>query len=183
MNGSAKPSRGASVAAQPMTNIAIFTTGGTLDKVYFDANSEFQVGEPGIVELLHEANVTVDYTVESLMRKDSLELTDEDRRLIRRRVADSTSTRFVITHGTDTMIETAKVLLDVEAKTIVLTGSMQPARLRVSDAAFNVGCAITAAQTLPPGVYIAMNGRIHDPRRVRKDRIAQRFENVEDTDI
>ena len=158
-------------------HITIFTTGGTLDKVYFDANSEFQVGDPGVVELLAEANVTVDHSVISLMRKDSLDLTDDDRRLIRRHVADAASDHIVITHGTDTMIETALELLDIPAKTIVLTGSMQPARLRVSDAAFNVGAAMIAAQTLGTGVYIVMNGRVHDPRTTHKNRAARRFEN------
>jgi len=158
-------------------HITIFTTGGTLDKVYFDANSEFQVGDPGVVELLAEANVTVDHSVISLMRKDSLDLTDDDRQLIRRRVADADSDRIVITHGTDTMVDTANVLLDIAGKTIVLTGSMQPARLRVSDAAFNVGSAILAVQTLEPGVYIVMNGRVHDPRTTHKNRSARRFED------
>jgi L-asparaginase len=158
-------------------HITIFTTGGTLDKVYFDANSEFQVGDPGVVELLAEANVTVEYTVISLMRKDSLDLTDDDRRLIRGHVADADSDRIVITHGTDTMIDTAHMLLDIPDKTIVMTGSMQPAMLRVSDAAFNVGSAIIAAQTLDPGVYIVMNGRVLDPRTTHKNRAERRFED------
>ena len=155
--------------------IKIFTTGGTLDKVYFDANSEFQVGEPGIVELLAEANVAFDYEVETLMRKDSLDLTDEDRRLIHERVAADSADRVLITHGTDTMLDTANLLTDIRDKTIVLTGAMQPARLRVSDAAFNVGAAVLAAQTLPPGVYVVMNGCVFDPRKARKDRERQRF--------
>jgi L-asparaginase len=156
--------------------ITIFTTGGTLDKVYFDAMSEFQVGDPGVVELLREANVTAEYTVVPLMRKDSLNLTDEDRQIIRSHVTESSSDRIVITHGTDTMVDTALELLDVPAKTIVLTGSMQPARLRISDAAFNVGCAVTAVQTLEAGVYIVINGKIHDPRTTHKNRSALRFE-------
>jgi len=156
--------------------ITIFTTGGTLDKVYFDANSEFQVGEPGIAELLTEANVTVEYTIESLMRKDSLDMTDADRELIRRRVVDNAAQQIVITHGTDSMVATARLLTGIAKKTIVLTGSMQPARQRISDAAFNVGCAITAVQTLPAGVYIAMNGEIHDPETTHKNRAARRFE-------
>ncbi len=156
--------------------VKIFTTGGTLDKVYYDANSEFQVGDPGIVEVLHEANVALDYDVESLMRKDSLDLTDDDRSLIHDRVAGDPASRILITHGTDTMIDTAKALMDIDGKTIVLTGSMQPARLRVSDAAFNVGAAVVAVQTLPAGVYVVMNGRVFDPATARKNRRAQRFE-------
>lgn len=158
--------------------ITIFTTGGTLDKVYFDAQSEFQVGDPGVVELLAEANVTVEYTVVPLMHKDSLDLTNEDRQLIRDRVATAEADRIVITHGTDTMVDTARLLLDVADKTIVMTGSMQPARLRVSDAAFNVGCAITAVQILDPGVYIVMNGRVYDPRLTTKNRAERRFEEA-----
>ncbi len=163
---------------RPLVSVKIFTTGGTLDKVYFDAGSEFQVGEPGIVEVLHEANVAFDYDVESLMRKDSLDLTDEDRALIRDRVAAEPSSRILITHGTDTMIDTARELMGIEGKTIVLTGSMQPARLRVSDAAFNVGAAVMAVQTLPVGVYVVMNGCVFDPRTARKNRAHQRFEMV-----
>ena len=156
--------------------VKIFTTGGTLDKVYFDANSEFQVGDPGIVEVLHEANVAFKYEVESLMRKDSLDLTNEDRSLIRSRVAADSASRIIITHGTDTMIETANSLTGIDGKTVVLTGSMQPARLRVSDAAFNVGAAVVAVQTLPAGVYVVMNGCVFDPRTARKNREQQRFE-------
>jgi L-asparaginase len=156
--------------------IKIFTTGGTLDKVYFDANSEFQVGEPGIVELLIEANVAFAYTVESLMRKDSLDLTDADRSLIHDRVAADSADRILITHGTDTMVRTANLLTGIEHKTIVLTGAMQPARLRVSDAAFNVGAAVVAVQTLPAGVYVVMNGCVFDPRTAHKNQRQQRFE-------
>ncbi len=163
----------------PLVTVKIFTTGGTLDKVYFDANSEYQVGDPGIVEVLHEANVAFEYEVESLMRKDSLDLTDEDRSLIRERVAAESASHILITHGTDTMIETANELTDIEGKTIVLTGSMQPARLKVSDAAFNVGAAAVAVQTLPAGVYVVMNGCVFDPRTARKNRAQQRFEVCE----
>lgn len=156
----------------------IFTTGGTIDKIYFDAKSEFQVGEPQMAELLREANVSVDFQVESLMRKDSLDLTDADRQLIRDRVAGDPSTRILVTHGTDTMIDTAKALLGIAGKTIVLTGAMQPASLRISDAVFNIGYAVAAAQLLAPGVYIAMNGRVFDPRSAKKNVQKHRFEEI-----
>ncbi len=156
----------------------IFTTGGTIDKIYFDASSEFQVGDPAIMQLLQEENVGFHYEVESLLRKDSLELTDADRQLIRTRVQHDDSDRIVVTHGTDTMVASAMQLLGVEAKTIVLTGSMQPAKLRVSDAVFNIGCAITAVQLLDPGVYIVMHGRVFDPRITRKNVQDQCFEEV-----
>ena len=159
--------------------IRIFSTGGTIDKIYFDAKSEFEVGNPQAGVLLAEANVSFDYEVVSVLRKDSLELTDADRELIRDRVIMDDCDRIVITHGTDTMVQTARVLQDsVDGKVVVLTGSMQPAGQRVTDAIFNVGFAIAAVQLLPEGVWIAMNGRIHDPAITRKNVAANRFERV-----
>jgi L-asparaginase len=160
--------------------VHIFTTGGTIDKVYFDAKSTYQVGEPQIGELLVEANVGVPFRVTSLLRKDSLELDAADRALIAQQVAAAEETRVLITHGTDTMVETARGLLEVTDKTVVLVGAMQPARLRVSDAFFNIGFAFAAVQLLPPGVYIAMNGRVFDPRTARKNVAAHRFESAGD---
>lgn len=159
-------------------DIQIFTTGGTIDKTYFDAKSEYEVGEPQILEILREANVTVAYEVETLLRKDSLDLTDEDRDLIRTRVARATCPRILITHGTDTMVLTAQALQEVEDKTIVLVGSLSPAQFKDSDAAFNIGFSVAAVQALPPGVYIAMNGRLFDPAHVRKNRARNQFEEA-----
>ena len=156
--------------------IEIFTTGGTIDKLYFDAKSSFQVGDPQITELLREANLTLELKVTPLLRKDSLEMTAADRDVIRSAVSQSSSAQVVVTHGTDTMVETALTLLGISGKTIVLTGAMQPARFRLTDALFNVASALTAAQTLPHGVYIAMNGRIFDPRQTRKNVAENRFE-------
>ena len=158
--------------------IHVITTGGTIDKVYFDANSEFQVGRPMIEELLQEAHVTAEVTIEPVLAKDSLDLTDADRQLIRDRVVACPAERILITHGTDTMAETGRALKGVAGKTIVLTGSMQPARFRSTDAVFNVGFALGAVQSLPPGVYIAINGQVFDPERVRKNRARQRFEEA-----
>lgn len=158
--------------------IAILTTGGTIDKVYFDAKSTFEVGEPHILELLREANLSIDCQVTPLLRKDSLELTEEDRQLVRQAVENSSIDCIVITHGTDTMITTALALTGIPGKTIVLTGSMQPARFRATDALFNVASAITAVQLLPAGVYIAMNGRIFDPMKTRKNLELNRFEEL-----
>jgi L-asparaginase len=159
-------------------HIKFFTTGGTIDKVYFDAKSEFEVGPPQVTELLADANVTFAYEVESILRKDSLDLTDADRALIREHIAADAATHIVITHGTDTMIQTALTLRDISGKTIVLTGSMQPALLRVTDAGFNLGTAVAAAQMLPPGVYIAMNGRIFNPTMIQKNILKNRFEEI-----
>ena len=158
--------------------LEIFTTGGTIDKVYFDAKSTFEVGDPQIEEVLREANLAIDYRVTSLMRKDSLELTDTDRSLIRAAVEKTPSRQIVITHGTDTMINTAQNLGDIPGKTVVLTGAMQPARFRFTDAVFNIASAMMAAQTLPAGVYIAMNGRIFDPLTARKNTALNRFEDT-----
>jgi L-asparaginase len=158
--------------------LEIFTTGGTIDKVYFDAKSTFEVGDPQIEEVLREANLAIDYRVTPLLRKDSLELTDADRSMIRAAVEQTLSLRIVITHGTDTMITTAKNLGDIPGKTIVLTGAMQPARFRFTDAVFNIASAMMAAQTLPAGVYIAMNGRIFNPLTARKNVVLNRFEDT-----
>ena len=159
--------------------IKILTTGGTIDKVYFDAKSEYEVGPPQIVEILQEAHVTLDYAIESVFSKDSLDMTEEDRHSLRRRVAADPCQRIVITHGTDTMIQTALNLRGIPEKTIVLTGSMQPARFKVTDAVFNIGTAIGAVQSLPPGIYLAMNGRVFDPAQVRKNVEENRFEEID----
>lgn len=158
--------------------IKIITTGGTIDKIYFDKKSEFQIGDPQAKDVLKRANVVVDFEVESIMRKDSLDLTDTDRELILKKVKTDSSKRILITHGTDTMVKTAKAISSVKNKTIVLTGSMYPAEFRESDAIFNIGAAITAVQILTPGVYIAMNGRIFDPNKIRKNIKLNRFVDI-----
>jgi L-asparaginase len=158
--------------------IRILTTGGTIDKLYFDANSDYEIGAPTVGELLRDAQVTLPYTVEAVMRKDSLQLTDADRATIRARVEAAVESRIVITHGTDTMVATASALAGIPGKTIVLTGSLQPARFRSSDADFNVGMAMAAAQTCAPGIWIVMNGTVFDGARVRKNRDANRFEET-----
>ncbi len=158
--------------------IEIFTTGGTIDKVYFDALSEYQIGPTALTDILAENNVFIPHSVKQLMRKDSLELTDQDRGVIHAAVSASDAAQILITHGTDTMVQTARKLMDIKGKTIVLTGAMQPATLRASDAEFNVGFALAAAQTLPAGVYIAMNGQIFDPATTQKDRAGHRFVTI-----
>ncbi|MDX1571542.1 MAG: asparaginase domain-containing protein [Xanthomonadales bacterium] len=158
--------------------LTVVTTGGTIDKIYFDAKSDYQIGEPQIGEILREFNVAFDYEIISLMRKDSLELTAEDRRLIRDTIAANDAERFLVTHGTDTMIDTALALEGLDDRTIVLTGALNPARFMGSDAVFNIGCAVGAVQTLPHGIYLAMNGRIWRPDKVRKNRKANRFEGI-----
>ena len=158
--------------------IKIFTTGGSIDKIYSTQESTFVVGEPQFTNILQEANVTLDCEVESLFKKDSIDITDDDRRAIFEKVKSDPHRHIVITHGTDTMILTAKMLVQVPDKVIVLTGAMQPAAFKKTDAAFNVGCAIIAAQTLPDGVYVVMNGQVFDPHKAVKNLDLDRFEEI-----
>lgn len=158
--------------------VAIFTTGGTIDKVYFDARSEFSIGAPQIPQILHEAGAGFDYALTELMHKDSLELTDEDRAQIHAAVSGCDTTHVLITHGTDTMVQTARMMEDIAGKTIVLTGALTPARFRSTDALFNIGMAVAAVQVCTAGVYIAMNGEIFPSNDVRKNLDANRFERV-----
>lgn len=158
--------------------IQIFTVGGTIDKVYYDANSEFEVGHSLMPELLSESNIHEGYRLRELMRKDSLEIDDSDRQAILQAVEACDCERIVITHGTDTMADTASILSSLKDKIIVLTGAMQPARMRRTDAIFNIGFAWASVQLLPPGVYIAMNGEVFEAGAVRKNLKAQRFERT-----
>ena len=159
-----------------MDELLVVTTGGTIDKVYFDDKSDYQVGEPQIGRILQEFGVAFRFTVVPALRKDSLHITAEDRERLRATIAASPARHVLVTHGTDTMVDTAKVLATIPDRTIVLTGALNPARFRGSDAEFNIGTAVGAVQSLPPGVYIAMNGRIWDPASVRKNVDANRFE-------
>lgn len=161
-----------------MEELLIVTTGGTIDKIYFDDKSDYQIGDPQIGMILRELGVTFRFTVIPILRKDSLHITDEDRELIRATIAAQPTKHVLVTHGTDSMVQTGHVLASIPDKTIVMTGALSPARFRGSDAEFNIGCAIGAVQSLPAGVYIAMNGRIWDPAKVRKNVAANRFEAV-----
>ena len=156
--------------------ILVLTTGGTIDKNYFDALSEYQITDSGIPALLKEARVALPFRVVEIMRKDSLELTDEDRLTIAHAAREAPELRIIITHGTDTMTETAQMLdLEAPGKTIVLTGALSPARFAETDAGFNLGMAFAAVQTAPPGVWITMSGQVFDGLGVKKDREAGRF--------
>ena len=161
-----------------ISKLLIITTGGTIDKIYFDDKSDYQVGEPQISQILHAMNVAFDFEVTALMRKDSLHIGEKERNLIHATVEASDASHILITHGTDSMKETAEVLEAIEGKTMVLTGALNPARFRDSDAIFNIGCAVGAVQSLQPGVYIAMNGKVWIPSEVRKNIRANRFEPV-----
>jgi L-asparaginase len=155
--------------------VLVLTTGGTIDKQYFDATSQYQISDSFVPRLLGLARVTHPFVCRELLHKDSLDLTDADRALIVESVRSSEHSRIVITHGTDTMTQTAQALLDIRDKTMVLTGALAPARFNETDAPFNLGMAFAAAQVAPSGVYIAMNGTVFRGDRVVKDRANQRF--------
>lgn len=161
-------------------DIQLFTAGGTIDKVYFDAKSEYAVGDPQIANILQTAAVGFSYVCEVLTQKDSLDLTDSDREYIAERISACDTDRVILTHGTDTMVETAKTIAgrlgQNPNKTVVLVGSLAPARFKTSDAEFNIGFAVAAVQTLPAGVHVTMNGRVFDPHAVSKNRSENRFE-------
>ncbi|MEO5560636.1 MAG: asparaginase domain-containing protein [Dokdonella sp.] len=159
-----------------MQHLVIVTTGGTIDKIYFDDKSTFQIGEPQIGDILQALGVAFTFDVVPVLRKDSLHMDDHDRQSIRSAIEQQAHRHVLVTHGTDTMVETAHALANLAGKVVVLTGALNPALFKGSDAVFNIGCAVGAVQTLSDGVYIAMNGRIWDPSRVRKNRDANRFE-------
>ena len=150
-------------------DIVFLTTGGTIDKVYFDAMSRFEVGETVVGKILREGGVTFEFEVIPLMRKDSLEMGDADRAAIRAAAAARKESRIIVTHGTDTMVETARAL----------AGALSPARFQASDAVFNIGMAVAAAQTCSPGVWIAMSGHVFACDEVRKNRGLNRFERID----
>lgn len=159
--------------------IRFVTTGGTIDKIYFDALSQFEVGESQLQMILNEALADFDFEIVPLLKKDSLEIDDDDRAKLHDYIAADDGQFYVITHGTDTMPETAEALQDLEDKTIVLTGALTPARFRTTDAVFNIGMAVATVQTARPGVYIAMSGQIFAAGAVRKNRAENRFESTD----
>jgi L-asparaginase len=150
--------------------ILVLTTGGTIDKSYFDALSRYQIVDTLVPRLLEVARVLYPFKVEEVTRKDSLDFTDQDRGVLVSRVRQAHCARIVITHGTDTMTLTASALMAIPEKTIVLVGALIPARFSESDAAFNLGMAFATAQTGTPGVYITMNGTVFEAGEVVKDR-------------
>lgn len=158
--------------------LEILTTGGTIDKVYFDKKSNYEVGDPFVDELLRKMNVNISFKVKSLMKIDSLDMTDIDREEILNYIKNSNANNFLITHGTDSIVETAIYLKKISDKTIVLTGSLKPAIFIDNDAIFNVGSALTSAQILKNGVYIVINGQVFNPDNVRKNLEKNIFETI-----
>src|SRR5712671_2055266 len=160
-------------------SIRILVTGGTFDKEYNEHTGELFFKDTHIAEMLRLGRSRVEVTIRTVMMIDSLDMTDTDRALIVENCLQSDEDRIVITHGTDTMTETAAaVARAVSGKTIVLTGAMIPYAFGSSDGLFNLGSALSFVQVLPPGVYIAMNGRCFEWDRVRKNRETGVFEAV-----
>lgn len=159
--------------------IRIFITGGTFDKEYNEITGQLYFKDTHMHDLLELGRNKVPVEIRTLMMVDSLEMTDEDRELIAHQCNHSEENRIIITHGTDTMSETAKYLAQkVKNKTIVLTGAMIPIKFGSSDGLFNLGSALAFAQTLPVGVYVAMNGRYFNWDNVRKNKQTGMFEEV-----
>lgn len=159
--------------------IRIFITGGTFDKEYNELNGELYFKDTHISVLLEKGRNKVPVEIRTLMMVDSLEMSEQDRELIAHQCNQCEEKQIVITHGTDTMSETAKVLAEkVKDKTIVLTGAMIPIKFGSSDGLFNLGSAIAFAQSLPAGVYVAMNGRYFHWDNVRKNKQTGVFEEM-----
>ena len=142
--------------------ILFIQTGGTIDKDYPKTKNgwAFEINEPAVKRILEKVNCSFKYSIISLLKKDSLEINSEDRLLILSKCNEAKEDKIIITHGTDTMNITANYLKEIKNKTIIITGAMRPERFSNSDAAINIGVAIGAIQTLPKGIYIAMNGLV-----------------------
>lgn len=159
--------------------IRIFITGGTFDKEYNELNGQLYFKDTHLHDLLEMGRCRADVEIRTLMMIDSLEMTDEDRELIAHQCHQCEEDKIVITHGTDTMSDTAKMLAKkIKNKTIVLTGAMIPIKFGSSDGLFNLGSALAFAQSLPHGVYVAMNGRYFNWDNVRKNKQTGVFEEL-----
>lgn len=160
-------------------SIRIFITGGTFDKEYNELTGQLYFKDSHLPEMLELGRNLVPVDTRTLMMIDSLDMTDDDRDLIAEHCIKSPEDRIIITHGTDTMADTAKVLADrVSGKTIVITGAMIPYKFGSSDGLFNLGSAMAFVQTLAPGVYVAMNGRYFLANNVRKNKLTGEFEEL-----
>lgn len=159
--------------------IRIFVTGGTFDKEYNELNGQLFFKDTHLHEMLILGRSRVEVDIRTLMMIDSLDMTEDDRLLIAQHCQKATEDHIVITHGTDTMTDTARVLAqNISGKTIVITGAMIPYKFGSSDGLFNLGSALAFVQTLPPGVYVAMNGRCFNWDNVRKNKKTGEFEEI-----
>lgn len=159
--------------------IRIFITGGTFDKEYNELNGQLYFKDTHMNDLLEMGRSRVAVEIRTLMMVDSLEMTDEDRELIIHQCNSCEEKQIVITHGTDTMTDTAQAIAKkVKDKTIILTGAMIPIKFGSSDGLFNLGSALAFAQSLPAGVYVAMNGRYFNWQNVRKNKQTGFFQEI-----
>lgn len=158
--------------------IAIFTTGGTIDKVYFDAKGQYQIGDPTAPSIFDRARVSLPYEVIPFAKMDSLDMQQNDREALRDAIEKHPASHILVTHGTDTMTATAQIVSTVKDKVIVFTGATKPAIFRETEADFNVGCALGALLALQPGTYVVINGQIFDPFKVRKNFQTESFEQI-----
>jgi len=159
--------------------IHIFVTGGTFDKEYDEIKGQLYFNETHLPEILNLGRCTVDIDLDTLMMLDSLNMSDADRSKIAAQCGACSSDKIIITHGTDTMVETASLLAGAGIpKTILLTGAMVPYKFGSSDGLFNMGCAMAFAQTLPHGVYITMNGKYFHWNKVKKNKQTGYFEEI-----
>ncbi len=157
--------------------IKLLITGGTIDKQYNELNGKLIFTQSCIEDMLAQGRVKLDILYETVMLKDSLDMDDDDRQKILSSCLACDESRIVITHGTDTMVETSQVLAaEIKDKTIVLLGAMVPYQFKNSDALFNLGCAIAAVQTLGNGVYITMNGKVFNFDDVSKNKELGEFQ-------
>ena len=162
-----------------MKYIKIFSTGGTFDKEFNELNGELYFKKTQLHELLELGRSQLNVKVETLMMIDSLNMTDDERQYIIKKCQKESSQRIIITHGTDTMVETAKILAGhIQNKTIILTGAMIPIKFGSSDGLFNLGSALSFVQILEPGIYITMNGRYFNWDNVRKNKNLGIFERI-----
>ena len=157
--------------------ILFIQTGGTIDKDYPKTTKgyAFEIDEPAIKRILEKIKPNFNYEIIPLMRKDSLDITSNDRQVMLQSCTEADTDKIIITHGTDTMIESAKFLSSIKNKSIVLTGAVKPERFKDSDAEFNLGVAIGAVNELNSGVYIAMNGRIVPADKIQRDELTGKF--------
>ena len=159
--------------------LRFFVTGGTFDKEYTELNGDLYFNQIYLPEMLALGRSMVAVAISTLLTIDGLQMTGEHRDLIARACSEAPEDRIVVTHGTDTMVETARVLAaKAPGKTIVLTGAMVPWKFGSSDGLFNLGSALAFAQVLPPGVYVSMNGRWFPWNDVRKNKAKGEFENL-----
>ena len=164
-----------------MNPIKIFVTGGTFDKEYNELNGELYFKKTHLHEMLELGRSKLKVDIETLMMKDSLDMSDADRDSIVQKCFESNENKILITHGTDTMVKTAKLLsAKITTKTIVLTGAMIPYKFGSSDGLFNLGSALSFLQSLPYGIYIAMNGNIYNWNNVKKNKELGLFQSLED---